>query len=115
MSKSGMPKPVPFVVLSKVASLQHLFQHKPTTLHIRRHNEPIILQPKHLLHDIHNGTSKLPQSQPPQFILQKPPIHPIRIPRELIRVIREIRVQQKTIPIRIPRELIRVIREIRVQ
>ena len=85
MSKSGMPKPVPFVVLSKVASLQHLFQHKPTTLHIRRHNEPVILQPEHLLHDIHNGTSKLPQSQPPQFILQKPPIHPIRIPTNPIR------------------------------
>ena len=93
MSKSGMPKPVPFVVLSKVACLQHLLQHKPTTLHIKRCNKPIILQPKHLFHYIHNGTSKLPQSQPPQFILQKPPIHPIRIPNNPIRVIRAIRVQ----------------------
>ena len=74
MSKSGMSKPVPFVVLSKVASLQHLIQHKLTILLMRRNDKPIGRHTEHLLHDIHNGTSKLPQSQPPQFILQKPPI-----------------------------------------
>ena len=62
-------KPIPGIMLSEVPDFQYLIQHKFTILLIRRNNKARGRHAEHLLHDIHNGTGKLPQSQLPQFLL----------------------------------------------
>ena len=69
MPQLWFPKPIPFIMLSEVPGFQYLVQHKLTILLIRRNDKPRGRHAEHLLHDIHDSPSKLPQSQLLQFLL----------------------------------------------
>ena len=68
MSKLRFPEAIPGIMLSEVPGLQHLIQHKPPILLIRRNDKPRGRHAEYLLHDIHDTPGKLPQSQLPQFL-----------------------------------------------